>query len=87
MSQIIQNELDALLRHMEQNKCAPSEEIIADNEAHTYSVVSNGVVRVAHYIATLYPFGHDPNSPILVCHYGFEDERGGGFSYSSLMEK
>lgn len=86
MSQVVKNKLANLLQQMEYNKCAPSE-VIADNEYHRYSVVNNGVVRNAYYRATLHPFEDDPNGPILVCNYGWLDERGGGFSYSSLMEK
>ena len=87
MKQLIENDLVALRRHMEQNRCAPSKQIITDNQLHRYSVLSNGIMRDARYTATLYPFENDTNGPSLVCSYGFLDERGGGYSYSSLMEK
>lgn len=87
MNQIIEHERLKLRQNMAKNNLAPSEAIIPDNISRRYWKKDNDYWREARYTATLHPFEDDPDNPILICSYGWLDERGGGYSYSSLMEQ
>ena len=73
MKNKIKNELSILKAHMVQNKLAPSESVIPDNQRHRYVVDIDGEALPASYIATRKPVGND--GPLLICSYGFENAK------------
>lgn len=87
MKHKLKKELHDLRKEMISKFLAPSKKIISDNQSHTYPIFHGGALKFARYTATPYPFENELNEPILVCSYGLLEERGGGYSYSSLMKK
>lgn len=74
----------ALKKHMEINNLYPVGGVAVDNQRHMYSVLIDGEIKKASYIATYNPMGEQ--EPKLVCSYGLIHEKE-QFSYSSLTGK
>lgn len=68
MEQFIDHYFAELYKQMEHHQLLPLEPIVADNTTYVYSVLVDGKLQKATYIATLNPL--DEDGPSLFCSYG-----------------